>query len=490
MHSLFWKGMLAFLIVILVAVATVAFLSGWATEAEFRRYAFTHGGAWDRKAAELTAYYSANDSWEGVQDILLPLREVGQGQGGRGRGSGGPGSDFRLADPEGRILADTDGSPGGTVSRAELETGIPIEVEGRAVGYLLPSARASAVVSLDLSQTRFLTRVRTTLWVAALVAMAVALVIGGVLFRSIVAPLRRLTAASQAIAEGDLAARAPVQGRDEIAQLADAFNRMGDSLIRAEEARRNQAADVAHELRTPLTVLQGALEAMLDGVYPADRKNLQAALAQVRTLARLVEDLRLLALADAGQLHLHIAPLDLETFLQGIVDVHRIQAQERKVHLMLEMPSVVRKEEQVTPLEKGPGFDRELTTFPLVLADRERLAQVMGNLVGNALRYVPPGGHITVRVAWRDQEAVVAVADDGPGVATEDLSRLFDRFWRGDPARRRATGGSGLGLAIVRHIVAAHGGSVWAEPTPGGGLTVSFTIPITALGRDEHTSSF
>jgi two-component system OmpR family sensor kinase/two-component system sensor histidine kinase BaeS len=480
--------MLAFLIVILVAVATVAFLSGWATETEFRRYAFTYGGTWDRKAAELTAYYSAHDSWEGVQDTLQPLQ--GMGQGGRGRGSGGPGSDFQLADPEGRIVADTDGSPGGTVSRAEVEAGIPIEVEGRIVGYLLPSVPVSAAMSLDPPQAQFLTRVRTILWIAALVAMAVALIVGGVLFRSIIAPLRRLTAASQAIAEGDLAARAPVRGRDEIARLAEVFNRMGDSLTRAEDARRNQTADVAHELRTPLTVLQGALEAMLDGVYPADQKNLQAALAQVRTLTRLVEDLRLLALADAGQLRLRIAPLDLGTFLQEIVDAHRIQARERKVHLALEMSPVVREGEQVAPLEKGSAFGRELIAFPLVLADRERLAQVIGNLVGNALRHVPPGGHISVRVAWRDQEAVVAVVDDGPGVAAEDLPRLFDRFWRGDPTRRRATGGSGLGLAIVRHIVEAHSGGIWAEPTPGGGLTVSFTVPIAASGRGEHTGSF
>ena len=465
MRSLFWKGMLSFLAVILVAVGTVAILAGRVAETEFRRYALVHGGLWNRQAVELAAYYADSGSWEGVQEIVLArpgMGPRGQGMGGMGGGmTGPPWLDFRLADPEGRIIGDTQGVPAGSVSRAELENGIPIEVGGQIVGYLLPVPQASRALPLDLPQAQFLARVRTTLWIAALAALAAAAGLGGLLFRSIVAPLRRLTAASQAVAEGDLSARAPLQGQDEVAQLAGAFNRMAESLARAEEARRNQTADVAHELRTPLTVLQGTLEAMLDGVYPSDRENLLAALAQVQTLTRLVEDLRLLALADAGQLRLYVAPLDLEAFLQEIVEAHQPHAQERGVNPALQMSP----------------------SFPLVLADRDRLAQVMGNLLGNALQYVPRGGHVTVQATWQAQEAVVAVADDGPGVAPEDLPHLFERFWRGDPARRRAMGGSGLGLAIARYIVEAHGGRMWAEPTPGGGLTVVFTLPFAVSAR-------
>lgn len=462
MRSLFWKGMLAFLVVILVAIGTVALLSGWVTAVEFRRYALTQGGRWERQVAELTAYYAKHDSWEGVQDALLSIQSQGEGQQGHGRGRGGeetgpPEIAFRLADPEGRIVGDTEGSPGGTGSQAELESGIPIEIEGRAVGYLLPSTQSLSSLPLDASQAQFLARVQTALWIAALAALAVALIVGGLLFRSIVAPLRRLTTASQAIAEGDLSARSPVQGRDEVAQLADAFNQMAASLARAEEARRNQTADVAHELRTPLTVLRGTLEAMLDGVYSADRENLLAALAQVQTLARLVEDLRLLALADAGQLNLYTAPLDLEVFLRETVEAHRGQAQERKVELTLEIPS----------------------SLPLVLADRDRLAQVMGNLLGNALRYVPDGSHIAVQAAEQGREVVVTVADDGPGVPPKDLPHLFERFWRGDPARRQATGGSGLGLAIARSLVEAHGGRIWAESVEGEGSRFAFALPVT-----------
>ena len=466
-RSLFWKGMLAFLVVILVAVGTVALLSGWVTEIEFRRYTFAQGERWEQLVAKLAAYYAEHNSWEGVQSTLHLVQDQGMGQQGRGGGSGGigtgpPSLDFRLADLEGRIVGDTGGTPDGGVSQAELESDIAIEIEvkGQVVGYLLSSHQADTQIPavLDLGQDQFLSRVRTALWIAALAATVVALVIGGLLFRSIVAPLRRLTVASQAVAEGDLSARAPVQGHDEVAQLANAFNWMTKSLARAEKARRNQTADVAHELRTPLTILRGTLEAMTDGIYPTNQENLLAAQAQVQTLARLVEDLRLLALADAGQLDLHMAPLAPVTFLRKTVEVHQIQAQKRKVSLTLEMPP----------------------SLPLVLADRDRLAQVMGNLLGNALRYVSWGGHIVVQVTEQEQEIIVSVADDGPGIPSDDLPHLFERFWRGDQARRQATGGSGLGLAIARSLVEAHGGRIWAESVEEQGSTFAFALPVSS----------
>jgi signal transduction histidine kinase len=196
---------------------------------------------------------------------------------------------------------------------------------------------------------------------------------------------------------------------------------------------------------------------MLDGVYPADQENLQTILTQARTLARVVEDLRLLALADAGQLELYTASLDLEAFLSGIVQAHRLQAQERTVSLMLEIP---------LPL-------------PLVEGDQDRLAQVVGNLLSNALRYVPEGGNITVRAVGQGQQVAVSVSDDGPGIPDEDLPHLFERLWRGDQARRRAMGGSGLGLTIARSLVEAHGGRIWAKSVEGQGSTFTFTLPIT-----------
>jgi signal transduction histidine kinase len=459
MSSLFWKGMVAFLAVIIVAVGTVAVLTGRVTENAFRRYALTRSGMWEGLTTRLAEYYDARDSWVGLQEVLARWPDRGPRMRGRDIGVPDPPLgmiDFRIVDTRGRVVADTEGSPRGTVSQGALDDAVPIEVDGEVVGYLLPALRTPPTWPLDAAQATFLARVRRMLWIGALAALGVALIAGGFLFRSITAPLRELTAASEAIAEGDLSVRADVRGHDEVAQLADAFNSMAGSLARMEEARRNQTADIAHELRTPLTVLQGTLEAMLDGVYPADRENLQAALIQTRTLSRLIEDLRILALADAGKLHLEKDIVTLESFLKGVVEAYQPQAKAEGIALALETP----------------------TGLPVVSADRDRLAQVMGNLLSNTLQYVPEGGHVGVEAEGGGREVVVRVKDDGPGVPPEDLPHVFERFWRADPARRQATGGSGLGLSIARYIVEAHGGRMWAEETPGGGLTVAFLLPV------------
>lgn len=459
MRSLYWKGMLAFLAVVVVAIGGVAALVGWTTEQEFRRYALARGGPWERVSIALAEYYIVHGSWDGLQAALAVLPRVRMMPPGMGLRRGHWVLDFQVADASGRIVGDTRGNPQGTAARRDLQAGIQILVNGEVVGYILPSVVLPPSLRLNTEQLAFLSRVRAALVLAALAALAVALAVGGLLFRSIIRPLQQLTGASQAIARGDLSARAPIRGADEVAQLAHAFNQMAESLARAEEARRNQTADLAHELRTPLTVLQGTLEAMGDGVYPADRENLLAALAQVRTLSRLVEDLRILSQADAGELTLRKVPMDVGSFLEEVVEVHRSAAQERHLSLSLERPAAL----------------------PLVMADRDRLAQVMGNLLSNALRYTPPEGRIVIRVTNRGRDVVIAVADTGPGVPPEELPHLFERFWRRDASRRRATGGSGLGLSIARHIVEAHGGHIWAEPTPGGGLTVAFALPTAVM---------
>jgi len=465
MRSLFAKGMLAFMAVILVAVGTVALLTGRATESAFRRYTLTRSGMWDGVTARLAEYYEERGSWNGVNNVLSRLDDRARRM--RAGEMGGPGAppmvDFRVLDPQGTVVGDTRGVPGGMVSRGELEDSVPIEVDGEIVGYLLPALRNPPNWPLDAAQAAFLSRVSRTLWIGAGAALVVALVVGGLLFRSVTAPLRELIAASEAIAEGDLTVRANVRGQDEVAQLAESFNEMADSLDRMEEARRHQTADIAHELRTPLTVLQGTLEAMLDGVYPSDRDNLQAALSQTRTLSRLIDDLRLLALADAGRLSLEKECLDLRGFLDQVVEAYQPRAKEQGIAL-------------------GLGSRRG---GPQACFDRDRLAQVMGNLLSNALYHVPRGGHVRVETEVAGGDSVVSVIDDGPGVPATDLPHLFKRFWRADRARRRATGGSGLGLSIAAHIVEAHGGKIWAENTPGGGLTVRFTLPASADGASS-----
>jgi signal transduction histidine kinase len=450
--------MLAFLVVILVAVGTVALLTGRVTENAFRRYTLTRSGMWEGLTTRLAGYYGEHGSWDGIQVVLPTLRN--QWLRGKNREVASPGAppmmiDFRVVDAQGVVVGDTRGVPQGRLSRDGPDDGVVIEADGETVGYLLPQLRNQPAWPMDSAQDAFLSRVRRTLWVGAGAALTVALILGGLLFRSITAPLRELTAASEAIARGNLSARADIGGRDEVAQLADAFNSMASSLHRMEEARRNQTADIAHELRTPLTVLQGTLEAMLDRIYPTNCENLAAALGQTHTLGRLIEDLRLLALADAGRLHLKRNCLDLSTLLEEIVEAYQPQAQERGIVL-----------EARTPAD-----------LPNVCVDRDRLSQVVGNLLSNSLHYVPWGGRVSVAVETLNGQVQVSVIDNGPGVSPRDLPHVFDRFWRADAARRRATGGSGLGLSIVRHIVEAHGGRVWAEETPGGGLTVALLLP-------------
>jgi signal transduction histidine kinase len=451
--------MLAFLVVILVAVGTVALLTGRVTDRAFRQYALTRSGVWEGLTTQLADYYVEQGSWQGIQDVLAGFRD--RWPRGRDRDGALPGPpprmvEFRIADAEGQVVGDTLGVPRGTLSRHDLKNAVPIEAEDMVVGYLLPAFRNPPDWPLDAAQATFIATVRRILWIGTGAALTMALIVGGLLFRSITAPLRELTVASEAIAQGDLSARAEVRGRDEVAQLADSFNEMAESLMQMETARRNQTADIAHELRTPLTVLQGTLEAMLDGVYPSDSDNLQAALSQTRTLARLIEDLRVLALADAGKLRLEEQALDLGAFLSEVVEAYQPQAIEQGITLVLEA----------------------VPSLPAVAVDRDRLAQVMGNLLSNSLRYLASGGHINVAARGGTTEVVVSVIDDGPGVPSAELDRLFERFWRADPARQRATGGSGLGLSIARHIVEAHGGRIWGEPTPGGGLTVRFSLPV------------
>ena len=443
--SLFWKLMAAFAVVILVGIGGALLLAGRTTEIEFRRYA--HGSdleRWEDVAVAAGEHYAVQGTWEGVETVL-PRRQ------GQGRGAGGSNL-LRLADSQGRVVASRpEGAVGETIVAAELRDGLPIVVAGERVGTLLVPGRQP----LTVEQQAFLGRVQAALAVSGGGALLVALVLGALLVRGITRPLRQLSSASRSIAEGDLDIRVPVRSSDEVGQLAVAFNQMATDLSGAEEARRQQAADIAHELRTPLTVIQGHLEALADGVFSAEPENLEPALEQARLLARLVEDLRTLSLAEAGRLELAPVIVDVGDWSPGIVAGFRSLAADRGIALELEI-------------------DADL---PDVRMDAARMAQVLGNLLDNALRHTPEGGRVDVRVARGEGTVVVSVGDTGPGVPPDQLSHLFERFWRGDPSRSRRTGGSGLGLAIARRIVEAHGGRIWAEAIPEGGLRVAFCLP-------------
>lgn len=311
-------------------------------------------------------------------------------------------------------------------------------------------------------QQRALERVNQAIIIGGGVALLAALIVGFVVFRAITHPIDQLRQAAHALARGDLRARVAAQspssrlGDDELTELGATFNAMADSLQKAEALRRDMTADIAHELRTPLAVMRGNLEAMLDGVYPSDAEHLQPVLNQVHLLTRLVEDLRTLALAEAGQLPLTKRSVDLKPLIDAALDSFRANAAAQRVTLT------------------ANAGER----LPAVEIDPDRVQQTIGILIANALRHTPADGRITVRLRRESDYAVIEVADTGAGIPSDDLPHIFERFYRADKSRSRESGGSGLGLAIAKSIVQAHGGSIGATSEVGKGTTVRFTLPL------------
>jgi two-component system OmpR family sensor kinase/two-component system sensor histidine kinase BaeS len=275
--------------------------------------------------------------------------------------------------------------------------------------------------------------------------------------RRISRPISRLTLAARTMAGGDLSVRVAGYGVREINDLAEAFNSMAGSIAEADGQRRQLTADVAHELRTPLSIIKGRLEGMQDGVYSATPDQIALLLDETALLERLIEDLRLLAQADAGRLPLYIEQMCPAWLLQSAARSFAPQAQAAGVVLQV----------------------AQVGNLPDLYADPQRISQVLGNLITNALRHTPPGGTITLHTwpgLYDSAQVNISVQDTGTGIAPEELPHIFDRFWKADRARSRSSG-AGLGLAIARRIVEAHGGTIWASSTPGQGTTLGFALP-------------
>lgn len=296
--------------------------------------------------------------------------------------------------------------------------------------------------------------------VSLLLTLLTALV-GGWVFRRVGRPTLDVLAAIDAVAAGDFSVRVREDIPGEFGRLARRFNYMVAELERAEQQRRNLTADVAHELRNPLHIIQGNLEGMLDGVYPTSTEQIEGTLEETRLLARLVDDLQTLSLAEAGQLPLHQIIFSAEDLLADVVTSFSGAAEEAGVELRID-----------THQARG---DLDLN------ADPDRMDQVLSNLVANALRYTPAGGRITLRAEAVSGGIRLSVEDTGAGISQEDLPFVFDRFWRGDRARiRLGGGGSGLGLAIARQLALANGWRITLHPRPGGGLEARLELPLEA----------
>jgi len=467
LNKLWVRLTLAFTLVILVAVGAIAWLTHQTTGAEFRQY-ITHRGmmASGSGLEKLAAYYQREGSWEGVESLLAegvlisgPMRGLVPGMEYR------PGIvrgrlDVLLTDADGKVVFDSGGKDTGKrLSPRERDRALPItgSDDEQVIGHLLIALpRPEALGALE---QRFLNRLQGMLVVGAVLAVGLGLIAGAILSRSLTAPLQRLAAAARAVAAHDFSRQVEVQGSAEVAKVAQAFNEMTAALEEGEKLRQNLMADVAHELRTPLSVLQGNLRAILDDVYPLEKAEIARLYDETRLLSRLVDDLRELAQAEAGQLGFNLQTTDAAEVLRASVTNFEPAAESKAIHLIAEVAD----------------------DLPSVLADPDRLAQVLRNLLTNALRHTPDGGWVAVSAAPSGDAVEIAVADSGEGIATEDLPHVFDRFWRPGRSRSRAEGGAGLGLAIARSLVEAHGGRIWVESTPGQGARFAFRLPATPV---------
>jgi two-component system, OmpR family, sensor histidine kinase BaeS len=288
----------------------------------------------------------------------------------------------------------------------------------------------------------------------------VALVGTALIARQVSNPVRRLTEASRRLAAGRLDARVRPAGNDELARLAESFNAMADAVQGSEERQRRLVADVAHELRTPLSNLRGYLEGLSDGVVEPSRELFASLHEETLLQRRILDDLQVLALAEAGNLGYQKLPVDLADLVGVGATLHRAVAAEAGIALTVDVPAPV-----------------------WVEADPDRLRQVLGNLLTNAIRYTDAGGHVLVRVREEAGQAVLIVQDTGVGMSPPDLARVFDRFWRADPARQRATGGTGLGLTIAHRIVTDHHGRIEVTSRPGEGTTFTVRLPLSGARR-------
>ncbi|MEA3351141.1 MAG: ATP-binding protein [Chloroflexota bacterium] len=279
-------------------------------------------------------------------------------------------------------------------------------------------------------------------------------------FRGVAAPLADVMSAADAVADGDLNVRvpAPSHGPKEFARLVNSFNEMTAALEHAEQQRRNLTADVAHELRTPLHIIRGNLEGVIDGVYEPTSEHINATLEETRLLARLVTDLQTLSLAEAGQLPMRAEPVNIPDLLADVHTSFNGQAEAKGIELSLKVVDSVK------------GLE--------VQGDADRLDQVLGNLVANAIRHTPAGGQIDLETVACREGVRISVRDNGEGIPADDLPHIFDRFWKGDRVRARADkSGSGLGLAIARQLVTLHEGDIAVESKVGQGTTFTIRLP-------------
>lgn len=509
---------LSFLSVIAALSAAALLMVGPAAESAFRSFVFSGDAEKARVYGALLAdYYAEEGSWEGAQAFVagMPARllssieesvharraapealaagaaaeaapqssqEAAVGAAAAAESAYALLSDrVALADPDGVVVVDTAGRLLGSVHPpAHLAHGLPVLSGGRRVGTVLVGSMIES--SLTAPGERFLRRVFSAVLSATLLSAALALLLGLGLSARITRPLAALARAARRVEAGDLSARVDARGGDEVAELSGSFNAMAAELARLEEAKRRIIADAAHELRTPAALIQGAVEAMLDGVFPRDDETLRSVHEEALRLARLIESLRELESAESGDLELRIEELDALEEARGAAALFEAPARAKGLSLTVSV--------------SGEGG------VPRVLADAFRLREILSNLLANAVRHAPEGG--TVRLLARERQAPgpparrdrdggggraaaafveFAVEDSGPGVPPAERDRVFERFYRLDASRSTGSGGRGLGLSIASGLAKAQGGWIELVESELGGAAFLLLLPAAVRGN-------
>ena len=446
MRSITFKLVLAFITVSMASTLLVVFFTRWRSNEEFRSFLIDQNRP--SIVVAYSNYYQQHGSWNGISNAkLIPQQQQPQPQFDQGP--------FTVVDntTDQVVLAGEGYQTGMVISPSNISSGIPIQANNKVVGILLINR---PVYRIGSPGSTFLDRFNLQILLSGLTAIAVALLLSIILSRTITRPIRELTSATRFVAEGNLGQQVPVRSRDELGQLATSFNTMSADLARSLNLRRQMTADIAHELRTPVSIILGHAEAIHDGVLPASAETFEIIREESERLEHLVDDLRTLSMADAGELKLVTRPCSPQKLLHDVQKIYNHQAKQKKI-----------------TLSTNAAAD-----LPEIEVDPQRMKEVFSNIVDNALRYTSENGHIVLSAEVVEDAIEMKIKDSGPGVAGDELDKIFERFYRTETSRTRDQGGSGLGFAIAKSIVERHNGRIWAESQPGQGLTVIIMIPI------------